>query len=79
VSTKRRFEGRRRINYGMLGDIMYINVVLGKPVVVFNSLKSAFDVLERRASNSSRRPQLLVANGILYGGLGLALMDHGDA
>lgn len=63
----------------MVGEIMYLDVILGKPVVIFNSLKSAYDMLEHRASNSSRRPQLLVANGILYGGLGLALMDHGDA
>lgn len=62
-----------------LGKVMYFDVLLGKPVVVFNSLKSAYDVLEQRASNSSRRPRLVVANEILYGGLGLALMDHGEA
>jgi hypothetical protein len=58
---------------------MYLDVLLGKPTVVFNSLKSANDVLEQRASNSSRRPRLIVANEILNRGLGLALMDHGDA
>ncbi|KAH9994231.1 cytochrome P450 [Russula vinacea] len=57
---------------------MYLNV-LGKPTIVFNGLKSAFDMLERRASNSSGRPRNVVANGILFGGLGMASLDHGEA
>jgi hypothetical protein len=56
---------------------MYLDV-LGKPTIIFNSLKSASEVLERRASNSSGRPRLIVANEILFGGLGLAYMDHGE-
>ena len=56
---------------------MYLDV-LGKPIIVFNSLKSAYGVLERHASNSSGRPRLIVASEILYGGLGLSIMDHGD-
>ena len=56
---------------------MYLDV-LGKPIIVFNSLKSAYGVLEQHASNSSGRPRLVVASEILYGGLGLSIMDHGD-
>jgi hypothetical protein len=56
---------------------MYLDV-LGKPTIVFNSLKSASAVLERRAGNSAGRPRFIVANDILYGGIGLALMDHGE-
>ena len=56
---------------------MYLDV-LGKPTIVFNSLKSAFDVLERHASNSSGRPLNVVTNNILYGGLGMVLMDYGE-
>jgi hypothetical protein len=56
---------------------MYLDVV-GKPTIVFNSMKSAFEFLERRASNSSGRPRLIVANEIINSGLALALMDHGD-
>jgi hypothetical protein len=56
---------------------MYLDV-LGKPTIIFNSLKSAYDVLERRASNSAGRPRFIVASEILLGGLGMALMDHGD-
>ena len=61
----------------MPGEVMYLNVA-GKPTIVFNSLKSAFSVLERRARNYSGRPRFIVAHEILNRGLGLALMDHGD-
>jgi hypothetical protein len=57
---------------------MYLDV-LGRPTIVFNSLKSAFEMLERRASNSSGRPLSVVTNEILFGGLGMVLMDHGEA
>jgi hypothetical protein len=56
---------------------MYLDVV-GKPTIVFNSMKSAFEVLERRASNSSGRPRFIVAQEIVNSGIGLSLMDHGD-
>lgn len=56
---------------------MYLDV-LGKPIIIFNSLKSAYDVLEHCASNFSGRPRLIVTSEILYGGLGLSVMDHGD-
>lgn len=56
---------------------MYLDL-MGKPIIVFNSLKSAYDVLENRASNSSGRPRLIVANEILFNGLGMVLMDHGE-
>jgi hypothetical protein len=56
---------------------MYLDVV-GKPTIVFNSMKSAFEFLERRASNSSGRPRFVVAHEIINSGLALALMDHGD-
>jgi hypothetical protein len=59
------------------GEVMYLDV-FGKPTIVFNSSKSAFDVLERRARSSSGRPRLIVANEIINQSLGLALMDHSD-
>jgi len=60
-----------------LGEVMYLDV-LGKPTIVFNSLRSAFDVLERRARKSPGRPRFIVGSEILNQGLALALMDHGD-
>jgi hypothetical protein len=56
---------------------MYLDVV-GTPTIVFNSLKSAFENLERRAINSSGRPRFIVAQKIINSGLGLSLMDQGD-
>ncbi len=53
---------------------MYLDVV-GRPTIVFNSMKSAFEVLERRASNSSGRPRFVVVQDIINSGLALALMD----
>lgn len=61
----------------VLGDVMYLDV-LGKPTIIFNSVKSAFDMLERRASNSSGRPRFIVANEILNKGLSVVLLDHGE-
>ena len=60
-----------------LGEVMCLDV-FGRPNIVFNSLKSAFSVLQRRARNSSGRPRFIAANEILNQGLALALMDHGD-
>jgi hypothetical protein len=50
----------------------------GQPIVVCNSLKSAFELLERRSGNYSDRPRLIMAQEILNGGLLLALMKYGD-
>jgi hypothetical protein len=55
---------------------MYLDV-LGKPTIIFNSLKSASEVLEHRASNSIGRPRIIMI-GILNAGLGLPMMDHGE-
>ena len=56
---------------------MYLDV-LGKPTIIFNSLKSAFDVLDNRASNSSGHPRFVVANDILNEGLSIVFLDHGE-
>jgi hypothetical protein len=60
-----------------LGEVMYLDV-LGKPTIIFNSLKSAFDVLERRARNSPGRPRYIIASEVLNQGLGLVRMDYSD-
>ena len=61
----------------ILGEVMYLDV-FGKPTIVFNSLKSAFDVLERKARGSSGRPRLIVSNEIMNQGLSFARMSHSD-
>ena len=58
-------------------DMVYLNA-LGQPVVVFNSLKSAAELLDRRANIYSDRPRLIMANEILSGGLFNAFLPYGD-
>jgi hypothetical protein len=50
----------------------------GQPIVMCNSLESAFELLERRSANYSDRPQLIMAQEIISGGLLFALMKNED-
>jgi hypothetical protein len=50
----------------------------GQPIVVCNSLKSAFQLLERRSGNYSDRPRFIMAQEILNGGLLVGLLGHDD-
>ena len=50
----------------------------GQPMIVCNSLKSAFELLERRSANYSDRPRFIMAGEILNGGVLLALLGHND-
>ena len=61
----------------IVGEVMYLDGA-GKPIVVCNSLKSAFELLERRSANYSDRPRLFMAQEILSGGVLFALMNHND-
>ena len=56
---------------------MYLNA-LGQPILIFNSLKPAYDLLDRRASIYSDRPRYIVANEILCGGLFSVSIPYGD-
>jgi hypothetical protein len=56
---------------------MYLNA-LGQPIIVLNSLKSASELLDRRANIYSDRPRVIVGHEILCGGLFSALMPYGD-
>ena len=59
-----------------IGDIMFLNIV-GQPVIILNSHKVAVDLLDRRASNYSDRPNYIV-NELLTGGLEVGFMQYGD-
>ena len=50
----------------------------GQPVIVCNSLKSAFELLERRSVNYSDRPRFIMAQEILSGDLQLSVMKFND-
>ena len=60
-----------------LEHMMYLNA-LGQPILVINSLKTAFELLDRRASIYSDRPRVIVAHEILCGGLFTAFIRYGD-
>ncbi|KAA1476596.1 cytochrome P450 [Dentipellis sp. KUC8613] len=50
------------------GDICYVNLA-GQPILVINSGRVAFDLLDCRSANYSERPRRIVAGEILCGGL----------
>ncbi|KAI0293120.1 cytochrome P450 [Russula brevipes] len=56
---------------------MYLNA-LGQPIVVLNSFKAAFELLDRRAQISSDRPRFIVGHEIQSGGLFTTAMRYGD-
>ena len=65
------------MSFEIAGEVMYLDGA-GQPVVVCNSLKSAFELLDRRSSNYSDRPRFIMAQEIINGGLHFALMNHED-
>jgi hypothetical protein len=56
---------------------MYLHV-LGRPIIVLNSLKATFELLDRRANIYSDRPRAIVPHEIFCGGLFTAMMEYGD-
>ena len=56
---------------------MYLNA-LGQPMIVINSFKPAFELLERHAGIYSDRPRSIAGHEILCGGLAFVLMSYGD-
>ena len=66
-----------KVSTDVVGEIMYLDGA-GQPMVVCNSLKSAFEILERRSANYSDRPRYIMAREILSGGLFFSLMNYDD-
>lgn len=63
--------------YNIEEDMVFLTA-LGQPIIVFNSLKAASELLDRRANIYSDRPRLIMANEILSGGLFSAFLPYGD-
>ena len=57
-----------------VGEVMYLDAA-GTPTIVFNSLKPAVELLERRSNNFSDRPRLIMAHEILSQGILMAFMN----
>ncbi|KAA1476627.1 cytochrome P450 [Dentipellis sp. KUC8613] len=60
------------------GDLFYLNIA-GQSILVINSGKVAYELLDRRSANYSERPRLIVAGEILSGGLGFGLNSYNAA
>jgi len=56
---------------------MYLDAA-GRPIIVLNSLKSNFELLERRGINYSDRPRFIMAQEIVSQGLLFPSMNFGD-
>jgi hypothetical protein len=56
---------------------MYLSA-LGQPVLVIHDLKTAFELLDRRANIYSDRPRYIVAGEIFCGKLFTAFMTYGE-
>ncbi|VDB89774.1 unnamed protein product [Peniophora sp. CBMAI 1063] len=59
------------------GDIVYLNVA-GRPTVILNTQKAATTLLDRRSSNYSGRPRMIVANEIMCDNKFLVLEPFND-
>lgn len=68
---------RSRFTREITENIMFLKA-FGQPIVIFNSLKAASELLDRRANIYSDRPRQIVSNEILCGGLFTGMMQYGD-
>lgn len=59
------------------GDLFYLNAA-GQPIIVVNDHKVAADLLDRRATIYSDRPQNIVASDIMTGGLLVVFTRYND-
>jgi len=64
--------------YHKLSEHMMYLTALGQRILVINSQKTAFELLDRRAYIYSDRPRFIVADEIFCGGLFTAFMTYGD-
>ena len=61
----------------LAGEVMYLNAA-GQPTIVLNSLKSNFELLERRSIDYSDRPRYIMVQEIMSQDLLFGGMRFGD-
>ncbi|KAH9996919.1 cytochrome P450 [Russula vinacea] len=71
------FEKDSKQKYKISDHMMYLNA-LGQSILVINSLKTAYQLLDRRANIYSGRPRFIVAHETFCGGLLMVFMQCGD-
>ncbi|KAF7333345.1 Cytochrome P450 [Mycena venus] len=59
------------------GSVVYLGVA-GRSIIILNNAKAAVDLLDRRASLYSDRPQNIVASELMGGSLLFAFIHYGD-
>ncbi|KAF9568495.1 cytochrome P450 [Agrocybe pediades] len=59
------------------GDVMHIRV-LGNSTIILNSLKAAMELLDKRSSNYSDRPRMVMASELMDWGWDFAHMNYAD-
>ncbi|KAI0027578.1 cytochrome P450 [Vararia minispora EC-137] len=59
------------------GEVVYVNLA-GQPAIIFNSLRTAADILDRRAATFSSRPRAIVTNELLSNHLNFIIEGHTD-
>ncbi|KAJ6460518.1 cytochrome P450 [Mycena sanguinolenta] len=59
------------------GSVVYLNIA-GRPIIILNNAKAAADLLDRRGSIYSDRPENIVASEMMTGGLFFATSHYGD-
>ncbi|EEB98534.1 hypothetical protein MPER_01936, partial [Moniliophthora perniciosa FA553] len=60
------------------GDVVYAEA-LGKPMVILNTLEATNDLLEKRASNFTNRPNLVVVGEMMRVNEGMPMLPYGPA
>ncbi|KAF9491090.1 cytochrome P450 [Pleurotus eryngii] len=76
VSPWREYASWRR-QYGKTGDIIHLSA-LGKHIVVVNSIEKAVDLLDKRSSNYSDRPDIPMANMTGWTAINIGLIHYGE-
>jgi hypothetical protein len=61
----------------MTGELMYLDAA-GQPTLVLNSIKSNYELLERRSTTYASRPRFIMVQEILSNGLMFSLLKYGD-
>ena len=59
-----------------IGDVIYVNA-LGQEMIVLNSSKAAVDILDKRSTNYSDRPIVMMGGEIVGWNQALALIQYG--
>lgn len=64
-------------SYGAAGSVVYLSI-FGRSIIVLNSAKAAFDLLDKRSSIYSDRPRLIMAGDLMGWDHSLGLTPYNE-